>query len=128
VTWYDAFVYALWLGGRVPTVSQWEVAAVGLEKRRYPWGGDPPDCSRANLVGCGRKLSAVKVGREAGRSPDGVYDLIGNVSEWCEDWSGRVKSIKGQSYIDPPPSDLTNTPTKLADTSSPYTGFRVVFK
>ena len=56
--------------------------AGGLAGRRYPWGNDAPDVTRANYKESGKE-DAVAVGSfPAGRTPEGVYDLAGNVSEW----------------------------------------------
>lgn len=88
VTWYGAMAYAVWLGGTLPTEAQWEFAARGPEGRKYPWGNEPPTCEHANHSTCGARLAA-KGGRAKGRTPDGVYDLAGNLWEWCRDWFDR---------------------------------------
>lgn len=84
--------YAAWLGGSLPTDAQWEFPARGKEGRTYPWGEDEPTaaCDRANSGDCRPLgLKPVKAGREAGKAPEGIYDPVGNVSEWCRDWHGR---------------------------------------
>ncbi len=85
VTWEDARAYARWLGGSLPTEAQWEFAARGPRGRKYPWGDEPPDCSRANFNDCGWRLAPVG-GRPAGATRGGIEDLAGNVWEWCTDW------------------------------------------
>ena len=87
VSWYDAMAYAFWLGAMLPTEAQWEFAARGVSGRLYPWGNDAPTCDRANSGGCTpSRLRPVKVGRDRGKTPEGIYDLAGNAFEWCRDW------------------------------------------
>ena len=80
VSWFDAMAYCEWVGARLPTEQEWELAARGgLEGKAYPWGDElPADCMRA-MSGPDR------VGR---RPPNGygLYDMCENVHEWCADW------------------------------------------
>lgn len=93
VNWYEARSYAVWLGGDLPTEAQWEFAARGTQDRRYPWGPEDQDAAhkRANLHSSG--TVPVK-SYEDGKTPDGVYDLAGNVWEWCRDWFARYPKEK----------------------------------
>lgn len=127
VTWHDANAYAQWSAKNLPSSQQWEKAARGTRGDIYPWGSQrtPAKC---NCREHGIRSTTPVDCYASGVSSYGVYDLCGNVWEWCstEPTSGRYE-LKGSAFTSP---FLRCTPSTFNDASANMldddTGFRCV--
>lgn len=141
VTWFGAQAFCEDNKGSLPTESEWEYAAnSGLLKAGTPYAGS----TNATEVGWFNETSLHHGGQKKANGL-GIYDMSGNVAEWCLDWysdkayedavekdpqgpkSGTQKVIRGGGY-NKAPITITARDFQNPTTTSPYVGFRIVTK
>tara|TARA_B100001971_G_scaffold96189_1_gene88915 strand:- start:323 stop:1312 length:990 start_codon:yes stop_codon:yes gene_type:complete len=113
VKWYGAYAFTQYYGVHLPTEAQWEYAARGGQQLEYPTDDGTLDLTKANYNGDAPGVynpdgHSVAVGSYPA-NPYGLYDMGGNVWEWCQDYYS--KSFYSDGAVDPV-NTLTGTDKK----------------
>ena len=103
VCWYEAVAYARWVGKRLPSAAEWQKAGgwpdqlSGGTCNRYPWGNmfEP---ARTNLSAAGVGQTVPVRAYPTGATPNGIYQMTGNVWEWLDDPLQTVACLPGEFF------------------------------
>jgi serine/threonine protein kinase len=128
ISYNDAQTYCRWVGGRLPSEAEWELAARGSARRIFPWGNDW-DADKA-VWNDGAASGPRKVGsRPGGATATGIQDMAGNLWEWTTTREGDERVLKGGSWLINNPANLRAAARLTSDAGQVYVdnGFRCVY-
>jgi len=100
VTWYGAKAFAVKYGFDLPREAEFEYAARGGKQYEYGTNDGTLSCTNTNYYECKNLGHPVDVGSYPA-NPFGLYDLAGNVFEWCSDWYGSYSSTSQTDPVGP---------------------------
>jgi sulfatase modifying factor 1 len=87
ITWNDAVAYCSWAGLRLPSEAEWERAARGgVVSAAFPWGDANPDGTQSNFASDPHGPPGTTPVTRHAPNQFGLYDIVGNVWQWCSDW------------------------------------------